>query len=70
MAPRGQLSEHCLATTSQDDYEAKGSLQIKKCHKKWKKFTIFLTPPPLPQDVLDFFEFGKNWKFDEPLPRT
>ena len=26
---------------------AKGSLQIKKCHKKWKKFTIFLTPPPL-----------------------
>ena len=23
--------------------------------------------PPLPQDVLDFFEFWKNSKFDEPL---
>ena len=22
--------------------------------------------PPLPQDVLDFFEFGKNSKFDDP----
>ena len=32
--------------------------------QKWKKSTIFLTP--LPQDVLDFFEFGKNWKFDDP----
>ena len=21
---------------------------------------------PLPYDVLDFFEFGKNWKFDDP----
>ena len=26
------------------------------------------SPPPLPQDVLDFFEFGKNWKFDDPPP--
>ena len=26
---------------------AKGSLRIKKCHKKWKKSTIFLTPPSL-----------------------
>ena len=23
---------------------------------------------PLPQDVLDFFEFGKNLKFDGPPP--
>ena len=22
--------------------------------------------PTLPQDVLDFFEFGKKWKFDAP----
>ena len=22
--------------------------------------------PPHPQDVLDFFEFGENWKFDDP----
>ena len=49
-------------------YILKGSLRIKKCHKKWKKFTIFLTP--LPQDVLDFFEFGKNRKFDDPPPST
>ena len=40
----------------------KGSIQIKKCPKKWKKSTIFLAPPPLPQDALDFFEFGKNLK--------
>ena len=45
---------------------SKGSLRIKKCHKKWKKSTIFLTPPP--QDVLDFFEFRKNLKTDDPLP--
>ena len=25
---------------------AKGSIRIKKCHKKWKKSTIVLTPPP------------------------
>ena len=31
-----------------------------------KNVTIFLTP--LPQDVLDFFEFGKNWKFGDPSP--
>ena len=43
-----------------------GSLRIKKCRKKWKKSTIFLTPPCLPKDVLDFFEFGKNRKFDDP----
>ena len=24
--------------------------------------------PPLPQDVLAFFEFGKNWKYDDPPP--
>ena len=46
-----------------------GSLRIKKCLKKWKKSKIFL-PPPLPQDVLDFFEFGKNSKFDDPPPCT
>ena len=37
-------------------YPGKGSLRIKKCHS-------------LPQDVLDFFEFGKKLKFDDP-PRT
>ena len=46
--------------------KSKASLQIKKCPKKCKKSTIFL--PPLPQDVLDFFEFGKNSKFDDPPP--
>ena len=25
----------------------KGSIKKKKCHKKWKKSTIFLPPPPL-----------------------
>ena len=32
----------------------KGPIE-KKCHKKWKKSTIFLTPPPLPLDDLAFF---------------
>ena len=32
---------------------SKGSIQIRKCPKKWKR------PPTLPQDVLDFYEFGK-----------
>ena len=50
-----------------ENLECRGSLRIKKCHKKWNRFTIFLTPP-LPQDVLDFFEFGKNRKFDGPPP--
>ena len=32
-----------------------------------EKVNNFLEPS-LPQDVLDFFEFGKNWKFnDAPL---
>ena len=35
--------------------------------KKVEKVHNFLDPS-LPQDVLDFFEFGKNWKFDDPLP--
>ena len=43
----------------------KGRIPFKKCHKKWKKSAIFLTPPPHPH-VLDLFEFGKNWKFDDP----
>ena len=30
--------------------------------QKVEKVHNFLEPP-LPQDVLDFFEFGKNWKF-------
>ena len=34
--------------------------------KKVGKVHNFLDPPPLPQDILDFFEFGKNLKFDEP----
>ena len=43
--------------------------KLKKCHKNWKKSTIFLAPPPsLPLDNLDFFEFGKNLKFDDPPP--
>ena len=28
----------------------------------------FLHPPPLPHYILDFFENGKNWKFDYPPP--
>ena len=43
----------------------KGSMHIKKCPKKWKKSTIFL-PPPLHQDVLDFFELGKILNFGTP----
>ena len=31
--------------------------------KKVEKIHNF-PPPPLPQDVLDYFEFGKNLKFD------
>ena len=38
--------------------------------QKVEKVHNFLEPPPLPQDVLDFFEFGKNWKFDDPAPLT
>ena len=37
--------------------------ELKKCHKKGKRSMIFLIPP---QDVLDFFEFGKNWKMTPP----
>ena len=33
--------------------------------QKVEKVHHFLDPP-LPYDVLDFFEFGKNWKFDDP----
>ena len=47
-------------------YAPKGSLWIKKCHKKWKKSIIFLTLPPSPRISLDFFQFGKKWKFDDP----
>ena len=36
---------------------AKGSHRIKKCHKKWKKYTIFLTAPPL-----WFWEKIEIWK--------
>ena len=43
---------------------AQGESPKQKCPKKWKKSTIFLTAPPLPQDILDFFEFEKNWKFE------
>ena len=32
-----------------------------------EKVHNFLYPPP-PQDVLDFFEFEKNWKLDGPPP--
>ena len=38
---------------------SKGSLQIKKCHKKWKKFTIFLTPPPSPRMFWTFLNLGR-----------
>ena len=57
MAPWGQLSEHCLATTSQDDYEAKGSLQIKKMSQKVEKVHNFLDPPPGCFGL--FFNLGK-----------
>ena len=33
--------------------------------QKEEKVHNFLDPSPLPQDVLDFFEFGKNSKFDD-----
>ena len=44
-----------------DNLEASG----KQYHKKMKKSKTFLTPS-LPQDDLDFFEFGKIWKFNAP----
>ena len=42
-------------------------------HSKKKKSQIMekvhnFLDPPLPQEVLDFFEFGKNLKFDDPPP--
>ena len=40
--------------------ELKNVTKVEKVHH-------FLDPP-LPYDVLDFFEFGKNWKFDDPPP--
>ena len=47
-----------------------GSLRIKKMSQKVEKVNNFLAhqpnPPPLPQEVLDFFEFGKNRKFQDP----
>ena len=35
------------------------------CAKIWCKGRV--PPLPLPPDILDFFEFGKNLKFDDPL---
>ena len=32
------------------------------------KIILIVGCSSLPQDVLDFFEFGKNWKFDDPPP--
>ena len=37
----------CLDSYGMTFDRAKGSIRIKKCHKKWKKSTFFLTPPPL-----------------------
>ena len=35
--------------------------------QKVEKVHNYLDPPaPLPKDVLDFFEFGKHRKFDDP----
>ena len=36
--------------------------------QKVEKVHNFLDPPPLPQDVLDFFEFGKKLKIWPPPP--
>ena len=36
--------------------------------QKVEKVKNFLDPPSLPQDVLDFFKFGENWKFEAPPP--
>ena len=36
--------------------------------QKVEKVHNFLDPTTLPQEVLDFFEFGKNLKFDDPPP--
>ena len=37
---------------------SQGSLRIKKCHKKWKKSTIFLIPPS-PRMFWTFLNLGK-----------
>ena len=37
----------------------------KECHKKWKKFTIFLIPPS-PRMFWIFLNLGKNLIFDDP----
>ena len=34
-----------------------------------EKVHNFLYPQEGPQDVLDFFEFEKKWKFDDTPPR-
>ena len=56
----------CLTCLPLESEFLRGPIE-KKCHKKGKKSTIFLTPL-LPYDDLDFFEFGKNSKFDDPPP--
>ena len=43
----------------QQGYLLRGAFKWKKCHKKGEKFIIFLAPPPIPPDDLDFFLF--NW---------
>ena len=39
----------------------KGSIRIKRCHKKWKKSTFFLAPPPppFPSKFWTFLNLGK-----------
>ena len=51
----------CMAAYYTWDFKRK--VLNKKCPKKWRKSTIFLTPP-LPPDNLDFLEIGENLKQD------
>ena len=48
-------------------YNSKGSIPIKKCHKKWKKSTFFLTPHS-PRKFWTFLNLGKIWKSKTPPP--
>ena len=45
----------------------RGAIELKNVPTSGKS-PQFSRPPPLPQDVLDFFEFGKNLKFDNNNP--
>ena len=57
----------CVSEIRTRDYDPTRGAIKKKCHKLWKKYIIFLIPPP-PLGNLDYFEFGKKIIFYDPPP--